>query len=142
MWGLGQLATGPLSDRLGRKPLIVGGMVVQGVAIADIAAVRGFPAWLGAATLLGVGTAMVYPTLIAAVGDVAHPAWRASALGVYRFWRDLGFAVGALVAGVVADALGYQAAIGVVAFLALAAAGVAALRLDESRPPQARTVRT
>ena len=142
VWGLGQLATGPLSDRLGRKPLIVGGMVVQGVAIADIAAVRGFPAWLGAATLLGVGTAMVYPTLIAAVGDVAHPAWRASALGVYRFWRDLGFAVGALVAGLVADALGYQAAIGVVAVLALAAAGVAALRLDESRPPQSRTVRT
>lgn len=142
VWGLGQLATGPLSDRLGRKPLIVGGMVVQGVAIAGIAAVRGFPAWLGAAALLGVGTAMVYPTLIAAVGDVAHPAWRASALGVYRFWRDLGFAVGALVTGVVADALGYQAAIGVVAFLALAASCVAALRLDESRPPQPRAVRT
>ena len=142
VWGVGQLATGPLSDRLGRKPLIVGGMLVQGLAIAGIAAVRGFPAWLGAAALLGVGTAMVYPTLIAAVGDVAHPAWRASALGVYRFWRDLGFAVGALVAGVVADALGYQAAIGVVAVLALAAAGVAALRLDESRPRETRAVRT
>ncbi len=139
VWGLGQLATGPLSDRLGRKPLIVGGMVVQGVAIAAIAAVRGFPAWLGAAALLGAGTAMVYPTLIAAVGDVAHPAWRASALGVYRFWRDLGFAVGALVAGLVADALGYQVAIGVVAFLAVAAGGVAALRLDEPRPRQARS---
>ncbi len=103
---------------------------------------RGFPAWLGAAVLLGVGTAMVYPTLIAAVGDVAHPAWRASALGVYRFWRDLGFAVGAIVAGIVADALGYRAAIDVVAVLALAAGAVVAIRLDESRPRQARAVRT
>ena len=127
---------------MGRKPLIVGGLLVQAVAVAGIATARGFPAWLGAAVLLGVGTAMVYPTLIAAVGDVAHPAWRASALGVYRFWRDLGFAVGAIVAGVVADALGYQAAIGVVAVLALAAGGVAAVRLDESRPRRARTVRT
>ena len=142
VWGVGQLATGPLSDRLGRRPLIVAGMLVQAAAVAAIATVRGFPAWLGAAALLGVGTAMVYPTLIAAVGDVAHPAWRASALGVYRFWRDLGFAVGAIVAGVVADALGYQAAIGVVAVLALAAGGVAAVRLDESRPRQARAVRT
>ncbi len=142
VWGVGQLATGPLSDRLGRRPLIVGGMVVQGIAIAAIATAREFPAWLGGAALLGVGTAMVYPTLIAAVGDVAHPAWRASALGVYRFWRDLGFAVGAIVAGVVADALGYPAAIGVVAILALAAGGVALVRLDESRPRQARAVRT
>ncbi len=138
VWGLLQLATGPLSDRAGRRALIVGGMAVQGVAIAGIAALHGFAAWLALAALLGVGTAMVYPTLIAAIGDVAHPAWRASALGVYRFWRDLGFAVGALLAGAIADRAGYQAAIATVALLAFASAAVAALRLYETRPRAAR----
>ncbi len=142
VWGIGQLATGPLSDRVGRKSLVVGGMLVQGVAIAAIAAVRGFAGWAAAGTLLGVGTAMVYPTLIAAVGDVAHPSWRASALGVYRFWRDLGFAVGALVSGLVADALGYPAAIGVVAALAVAAGAVAMIRMREPRVNMVRPVGT
>lgn len=105
--------------------MIVGGMAVQGLAIAAVAATHGFGAWLGAAALLGVGTAMVYPTLLAAVGDVAHPAWRASALGVYRFWRDLGFAVGALLAGAIAGLAGFQSAIAAVAFLAFASALVA-----------------
>ncbi len=134
VWGLGQLATGPLSDHLGRKPLIVGGMLVQGVAIAGIAASHGFAPWLALAALLGVGTAMVYPTLIAAVGDVAHPAWRASALGVYRFWRDLGFAAGALLAGAIADIAGFETAIAAVALLAFASAAVVALRMYETRP--------
>ncbi len=133
VWGLGQLATGPISDQLGRKRLIVGGMLTQGVALSAIAVIHGFGPWLGAATLLGVGTAMVYPTLIAAVGDVAHPAWRASALGVYRFWRDLGFAVGALASGAIADLAGFSAAIAVVALLAIASALVAALRMYETR---------
>jgi len=133
VWGVGQLVTGPLSDRTGRKPLVVGGMLVQGLAVAAIAVVHGFAPWFGAAAILVMGTAMVYPTLIAAVGDVAHPAWRASALGVYRFWRDLGFAVGALLTGVIADALGDQAAIGAVAALALASGMVAGLRMYETR---------
>ncbi len=134
VWGVLQLATGPLSDRIGRRALIVGGMTVQGIATATLAATHGFVAWLGAAALLGVGTAMVYPTLLAAVGDVAHPTWRASALGVYRFWRDLGFAVGALLAGGIADLAGFQSAIGAVALLAFASALVAAVRLYETRP--------
>ncbi len=134
-WGVGQLVTGPLSDRLGRKPLIVAGLLVQALAIAGIATTRGFAAWAGAGALLGVGTAMVYPTLIAAVGDVAHPAWRASALGVYRLWRDAGFAVGALLSGAIADAAGFQTAILAVAVLALASALVAWLRMYETHPP-------
>ena len=136
-WGVGQLATGPLSDRLGRKRLIVGGMLTQGVALGAIAATHGFGSWLGAAAVLGVGTAMVYPTLIAAVGDVAHPAWRASALGVYRLWRDAGFAVGAILSGAIADAAGFGAAIGVVGLLALTSGLVVALRMYETRPQRA-----
>ena len=116
------------------KQLIVGGMLVQGVAIGALAATRGFAPWLAGAALLGVGTAMVYPTLIAAVGDVAHPAWRASALGVYRLWRDLGFAVGALLSGMIADAAGFTTAIWVVAALAATSALVVALRMYETRP--------
>jgi MFS family permease len=99
VWGLGQLITGGLSDRIGRKPLIVGGMLTQAVAIGWIAATEGFGAWAGGAMLLGAGTAMVYPTLLAAIGDVAHPTWRARAVGIYRLWRDVGYAVGALLAG-------------------------------------------
>ncbi len=109
-------------------------MLVQGVAIGALAATRGFAPWLAGAALLGVGTAMVYPTLIAAVGDVAHPAWRASALGVYRLWRDLGFAVGALLSGMIADAAGFTTAIWVVAALAATSALVVALRMYETRP--------
>src|SRR5262249_15154062 len=104
VWGVGQLATGGLSDRVGRKWLIASGMLVQASAIASIAMTTGFGPWLGGAVLLGAGTAMVYPTLLAAIGDVAHPHWRARAVGVYRLWRDAGFAVGAILAGVIADA--------------------------------------
>ena len=94
VWGLGQLTTGALSDRIGRKPLIAGGMLPQAAAIAMIAATTEFGVWAFGATLLGAGTAMVYPSLLAAIGDVAHPLWRARSVGVYRLWRDAGFAVG------------------------------------------------
>ena len=133
-WGVLQLGTGALSDRWGRKPLIVGGMALQGLALAAIPLVQGEAAWLGTALALGLGTALVYPTLLAAVGDVAHPSWRASAVGVYRLWRDLGYAVGALVAGVVADIAGIPAAILTVAALTLLSAGVARARLRETLP--------
>jgi MFS family permease len=132
VWGLGQLVTGALSDRIGRKWLIASGMWAQAAAIGFIAAVHGFWPWALGALLLGVGTAMVYPTLLAAVGDVAHPAWRASAVGVYRLWRDGGFAIGALVAGVVADAFGLATAIWFVAGLTAISGVVVAVRMYET----------
>jgi MFS family permease len=138
VWGLGQLATGPLSDRLGRKPLIIGGMLLQAVALAGIALAGSFLPWATGAILLGVGTAMVYPTLLAAVGDVAHPGWRASAVGVYRLWRDAGFAVGALLAGVAADLAGLHAAVWVVAALTAASGLVVAVRMYETHPSAPR----
>jgi MFS family permease len=119
-WGLLQIATGPLSDRLGRRGLIAGGMIVQAMGIWLTALVPDYGAWLVGAVLQGAGTAMVYPTLLAAIADHAHPAWRASSLGVYRFWRDLGYAVGALLSGVVADAVSVGAAIHLVAAITLA----------------------
>ena len=130
VWGVAQLATGALSDHVGRKPLITSGMLVQAAALALLAAGRGaFAPALGAAILLGVGTALVYPTLIAAVSDVAEPVDRAQLVGVYRFWRDFGFVVGALLAGVLADAFGAGVAIVVVAALtAGSGAWVAATR--------------
>lgn len=128
-WGGAQLVTGSLSDRWGRKGLIVAGMLTQALALVLIAAGSTFPAWLGAMALLGVGTAMVYPTLLAGIGDVAHPSWRARAVGVYRLWRDGGFAIGALVAGITADALGLEAAILIVAALTAASGLVVALRM-------------
>jgi MFS family permease len=133
-WGLLQLGTGALSDRWGRRPLIVGGMALQALALAAIPLVRGEGAWIGTALLLGLGTAMVYPTLLAAVGDVAHPSWRASAVGVYRLWRDLGYAVGAILAGAVADLAGIPAAVMAVATLTGFSALVAFLRLRETAP--------
>ncbi len=134
VWGVGQVFTGALSDRLGRKGLIVGGMCLQAVGIGGIAmSERFFPFALHAA-LLGAGTAMVYPTLLAAIGDVAAPAWRASAVGVYRLWRDLGYALGALIAGVVADAFGVVPAIWTVAALTLCSGLLVALRMTETRP--------
>jgi MFS family permease len=139
VWGLGQLLTGPLSDRLGRKPLITAGMLVQGVALAGTALAGSFLPWAACAILLGVGTAMVYPTLLAAIGDVAHPGWRASAVGVYRLWRDAGFAVGALLAGLVADLAGLEAAVWVVAALTAASGLVVAVRMYETHPSAART---
>ena len=134
VWGAGQLATGALSDRIGRKWLIAAGMVVQAAAIALIALGTTFTLWAIAAVLLGAGTAMVYPTLLAAIGDVAHPAWRARSVGVYRLWRDGGFAVGALLAGVIADAFGIPAAIWVVAALTAASGLIVAIRMYETRP--------
>jgi MFS family permease len=134
VWGVGQLATGGLSDRVGRKWLIVGGMGLQAVAIAAIAATRGFGPWAAGAALLGLGTAMVYPTLLAAIGDVAHPRWRASSVGVYRLWRDAGFAVGAVIAGVIADAAGLEAAFYAVAALTALSALVVAIRMYETHP--------
>ena len=115
VWGAFQLGTGFLSDRLGRKPLIVVGMLLQGMAISLAAAAVGFPVWVATAILLGIGTACVYPTLIAAVGDSSPPMRRASAIGIYRWFRDGGFVVGGLLAGLVADAQGFQAAFLVVA---------------------------
>jgi MFS family permease len=117
VWGLAQLGTGALSDRLGRKGLIVGGMWVQSAGILVIIAADGFWPWVLGSVLLGFGTAMVYPTLLAAIGDVAHPEWRASSVGVYRLWRDGGYAIGALLAGAIADLLGLRWAIGAVALL-------------------------
>jgi MFS family permease len=132
VWGLAQVGTGALSDRIGRKGLIVAGMLVQGAAIAAIAAGSSFQVWLIAAAGLGLGTAMVYPTLLAAVADVAEPAWRATAVGVYRLWRDLGFAAGAVVAGVVADRLTMSTAIGVVAALTAVSGLVVLVRMRET----------
>jgi MFS family permease len=109
-------------------------MLLQAGALTMTGLVRGFPAWLAAAVLLGAGTAMVYPTLLAAIGDVAHPAWRASAVGVYRLWRDSGFAVGALVAGVIADLAGAPTAILVVAAVTAASGIVVAVRMYETHP--------
>ena len=134
VWGLGQLGTGGLSDRLGRKWLIAGGMLTQAVAIAMIAATRGFWIWAASAMLLGAGTAMVYPTLLAAIGDVAHPSWRARSVGVYRLWRDGGFAVGAILAGVVADLLGIAAAIYTVAVITAISGLIVAVRMYETHP--------
>jgi MFS family permease len=135
VWGLGQLLTGPLSDRLGRKPLITAGMLLQAAALAGTAIAGSFLPWAASAILLGIGTAMVYPTLLAAIGDVAHPSWRATAVGVYRLWRDTGFAVGALLAGLVADLAGLEAAVWVVAALTAASGLVVAVRMYETHQP-------
>lgn len=131
-WGLVQLWTGALSDRWGRKGLITYGMLLQGIALLWMTMSRGFLAWASAGIALGIGTAMVYPTLLAAVGDVAHPSWRASAVGIYRLWRDLGYAVGAVIAGTLADALGMSAAIGVVGVLTIGSGALVAARMPET----------
>jgi MFS family permease len=117
VWGLMQIVTGPLSDMVSRRWLIGYGMALQGAAIAMTLAGSTFAWWLAASVLLGIGTAMVYPTLLAVVADATEPAWRARSLGVYRFWRDLGYAVGALLAGAIADLMGFRPAIGSVAAL-------------------------
>jgi MFS family permease len=139
VWGGLQLVTGPLSDRIGRKGLIAGGMLVQAGGIWLTVLVPAYPAWLLGAGLQGLGTAMVYPTLLAVIGDVAHPTWRATSFGVYRLWRDLGYAVGALVAGLVADWLGMAAAIHVVAALTLGSGVIVAIRMQETLPRPAAT---
>ncbi|HUR18614.1 MAG TPA: MFS transporter [Acidimicrobiales bacterium] len=134
VWGAGQLVTGPLSDRVGRKPLIVSGMLTQAAALSVFAAGTGMVPWAFAAVGLGFGTALVYPTLLAAVADVSHPSWRASAVGVYRLWRDSGYAIGALVAGISADLIGLRGAVAIVAALTAASGLVAHRMLVETRP--------
>jgi len=131
VWGTGQVVTGPLSDRWGRKGLIVGGMWVQAVGLALTAATGVFGWWLLASVLLGIGTAMVYPSLIAAVSDASQPAWRARSLSVYRFWRDLGYAIGALSAGLIADRFGFAAAVFVIAALTFLSGAVVAFVMRE-----------
>ena len=133
VWCVGQLFTGAWSDRVGRKPLIVAGMLLQGAALALMAATTSFAAWAVGAVLVGAGTALVYPTLIAAVGDVAHPSWRATAVGVYRLWRDTGYVVGGLIGGIVADAFDLRAAVWVVASLSFASGLVVAARMTPTR---------
>jgi MFS family permease len=132
VWGLAQLGTGALSDRLGRKWMIAGGMWAQAIAIALVVGSSTFVQFALAQALLGLGTAMVYPTLLAAIGDVAHPSWRASAVGVYRLWRDLGYAIGAVVAGLVADLVGVTSAIWLVAAVTAASGLVVAVRMRET----------
>ena len=133
VWGIGQLYTGALSDRIGRKILIVWGMWVQSGGIVLLALSGAFPGFVAGVTLLGVGTAMVYPTLLAAIGDTTHPSWRASAVGVYRLWRDLGYAFGAIIAGVVADLMGINFSLYVIALLTFASGVVVLLRMQESK---------
>jgi MFS family permease len=130
-WGLFQLLTGALSDHLGRKPLIVAGMFLQGAALIALAATRGFTPWSLALVGLGIGTALVYPTLLAAVNDIAQASWRGVAVGVYRLWRDLGYVVGALLAGVLTDLFGARVAIQSVAILTALSGVVVAVRLKE-----------
>jgi len=131
-WGVAQLVTGAWSDRIGRKWLIACGMWIQAAGIGVVVLADGFAGFASGAALLGIGTAMVYPTLLAAIGDVAHPSWRASSVGVYRLWRDLGYAVGALLAGITADAFGLPAAMWVIAALTFFSGLVVALRMTET----------
>jgi MFS family permease len=132
-WGILQIVTGPLSDRWGRKGLIVGGMWVQAAGLGLTAITHEFTYWVIASLLLGIGTAMVYPSLIAAVSDASHPTWRARSLSVYRFWRDLGYAIGALSAGIIADTWGLSSAIGSVASLTFASGLVVALVMKNKK---------
>jgi MFS family permease len=134
VWGIAQLITGALSDRLGRKDMIMGGMMLQGVAIGLLPLTHGFAWWAVAMVLLGLGTAFVYPTLLAAVSDVAHPDWRATAVGVYRLWRDSGYALGALLAGILADLLSVPWAIGVIGGLTFLSGVVVKIAMSETLP--------
>src|SRR5713226_476496 len=137
VWGTAQLLTGALSDRVGRKGMIVGGMLLQGIAIGLLPLLHSFAWWVVAMALLGLGTALVYPTLLAAVSDVAHPDWRASAVGVYRFWRDSGYALGALLAGVLADFFGVSWAIGVIGGVTFLSGVVVLQAMSETLPRRA-----
>ena len=141
VWCVAQLFTGAWSDRVGRKPLIVAGMLLQGAALLLVAATTGFTPWAVGAVLIGIGTALVYPTLIAAVGDQAHPTWRATAVGVYRLWRDTGYVVGALMGGAVADLFGLRAAVVAVAVLSLLSGLVVVTRMKETAPSFAAQAR-
>lgn len=131
-WGIGQIGTGALSDRLGRKWLIASGMWMQALGIGIVIVSTSFAGFAAGGALLGIGTAMVYPTLLAAIGDVARPSWRASAVGVYRLWRDFGYVAGALLAGIAADLMGIPAAAWLVAAITLASGVVVAVRMDSA----------
>ncbi len=133
-WGILQIVTGPLSDRWGRKGLIVAGMWIQAGGLFLTAATSRFEWWLVGSLLLGLGTAMVYPSLIAAVSDASHPSWRARSLSVYRFWRDLGYAIGALSAGLIADRFGLSSAITSIAALTFLSGTVVAMLMRERSP--------
>lgn len=139
LWGSVQLATGALSDRVGRRSLISGGLMLQALALLTFASAERFGGWMASAVLLGLGTAAVYPTLIAQVGDLALPQARASAIGVYRLWRDLGYVAGALLAGVAADLMGYRTAIGVVGALMATSALLARELLPDAQSSRAST---
>jgi MFS family permease len=133
VWGVAQLFTGAWSDRVGRKWLIASGMWIQALGIAVVVIARSFLGFASGSILLGLGTAFVYPTLLAAIGDVAHPSWRASSVGVYRLWRDLGYALGALLAGLTADAFGISAALWFVGALTFASGMIVSARMQETR---------
>ncbi len=132
VWGAGQLSTGALSDQIGRKGLIVAGQLTEAAGLLIIAFGDTFTVWATGSVLFGAGTAMAYPTLIAAVGDIAHPAWRGAAVGVYRWWRDFGFAVGAVLAGVLADVYSITTAIVVIAAITAASGIDVAVRMSET----------
>ena len=134
VWGIGQLFTGALSDRWGRKWLIAVGMWLQAAGIGFLVAGRTLPLWLSAAILLGLGTAMVYPTLLAAVSDVAHPVWRGTAIGVYRLWRDMGFALGGILAGLLADVFNVSVAIAAIGVLTFLSGVVVVMVMRETLP--------
>jgi len=129
-WSVAQIGTGALSDRLGRKWLIATGMWVQALGIGAVIVSTSFAGFAAGSVLLGTGTAMVYPTLLAAIGDVALPSWRASSVGVYRFWRDSGYVIGALLAGLTADLVDISGAVWLVAAITFASGVVVALRMD------------
>ena len=128
------MLTGAYSDSVGRKRLIYTGLWIQAAAIALIGTTDGLVPWAAGSVVLGLGTAMVYPTLLAAISDVAHPSWRATSVGVYRFWRDLGFAAGGILAGLLADAAGLRASIWAVAGLTALSGIIVALRMYETHP--------
>ncbi|PEN11457.1 MFS transporter [Longibacter salinarum] len=138
VWGLGQMGTGALSDRWGRKWMIAAGMAVQAVGLFTLIAGEAFGVLAGAMILMGAGTAMVYPTLLAAISDVAHPSWRGTSIGVYRLWRDGGYVVGALVAGITADALGMEGSIIIIGALTAASAVVVSTVMYETLSPDGR----
>ncbi|HEU5121101.1 MAG TPA: MFS transporter, partial [Candidatus Nitrosocosmicus sp.] len=133
LWGILQLATGLLSDRIGRKILIFPGMFIQAIGIWVILYSHEYIGWIAGMSLLGIGTAMVYPTLLAAISDISHPSWRATSLGVYRFWRDIGFVFGAVGIGFIADMTNLFTAIQVVAWIGLASGIVVMILMKETK---------
>lgn len=134
-WGLFQLWTGHWSDKVGRKWLIVWGMWLQALGIVVTVFSSTFVGFSIGALMLGIGTAMVYPTLLAAIGDVAHPSWRASSVGVYRLWRDSGYAIGAIISGITADFFGINIAILLIAFITFLSGGIVVIRMTETLKP-------